>query len=138
MDTDGAGFLNGGYYFASGTFKRCPGFFITLSVYVYAGILRKMIKLATMNVKSENAENWIIFWNMLNQVISSLLSRQEKFNFLGWYVDETGGVWKALKDIYGEGVIKHKTVSCEKHFLWLKENFKSYKKYLKVQALLSF
>ena len=44
---------------------------------------------------------------MLNQVISSLLSRQEKFNFLGWYVDETGGVWKALKDIYGEGVIKH-------------------------------
>ena len=57
MDTDGAGFLNGGYYFTSGTFKRCPGFFITLSVYVYAGILRKMIKLATMNVKSENAEN---------------------------------------------------------------------------------
>ena len=75
---------------------------------------------------------------MLNQVISSLLSRQEKFNFLGWYVDETGGVWKALKDIYGEGVIKHKTVSCEKHFLWSIENFKSYKKYLKVQALLSF
>ena len=31
MDRDGTGFLNGEYYFADGTFKRCPGF-VTLSV----------------------------------------------------------------------------------------------------------
>ena len=53
---------------------------------------------------------------MLNQVISSFLNRQEKFNSLGWCVDEPGGVWKALKDIYREGVIKHKTLrNTEKH-----------------------
>ena len=87
MDRDGTGFLNGEYCFADGTFKRCPGF-VTLSVYVYVSLLRKMIKLATMEAKSENTENWLIFWNLLNQVISSFLSRKEKFNPIGWCINE--------------------------------------------------
>ena len=124
MDRDGTEFLNGEYCFADGTFKRCLGF-VTLSVYVYVGLLGKMIKLATMKAESENTENWLIFWNLLNQVISPFLSRKEKFNPFGWCVDEAGGVWKALRDIYGEEAIKHRTVSCEKHFSWSTENFKS-------------
>ena len=58
MDRDGTGFLNGEYYFADRTFKRCPGF-VTLSVYVYIGLLPKMIKLATIEAELENTENWL-------------------------------------------------------------------------------
>ena len=47
MDRDGTGFLNTEFGFANGAFKRCPGF-VTLSVYVYIGLLRKMIKLPIM------------------------------------------------------------------------------------------
>ena len=50
---------------------------------------------------------------------------QKKFNPIGRCVDEAERVWKALKDIYGEETIKHRTVTCEKHFLWSIENLKS-------------
>ena len=60
MDRGGTGFLNCKYCFADGTFKRCPQFF-NLSVHVFVGLLRKMIKLATMEAESENTKNWLIF-----------------------------------------------------------------------------
>ena len=111
MDRDGTRFLNDEYCFANGTFKGSTGF-VTLSVYVYVGLLRKMIKLATMEAESENTENLLIFWNLLNQAISSFLSRQGKFYPIGWCVDEAGCLWKVLKDIYREEAIKHRAVSC--------------------------
>ena len=75
-----------------------------------------VVTLATMEIEPENIENWLIFWNLPNQVISLFLSSRQKFNLIGWCVDQAGGVWKALKDICTEEAIKHKTVSCEKHF----------------------
>ena len=59
-DRDGTGFLNDEYCFADGTFKKCPRFVI-LPVYVYVGLLRKIIKLATMEAESKNTENFLIF-----------------------------------------------------------------------------
>ena len=59
-DRDGTGFLNDEYCFVDGTFKKCPRFVI-LPVYVYVGLLRKIIKLATMEAESENTENFLIF-----------------------------------------------------------------------------
>ena len=59
-DRDGTEFLNDEYCFADGTFKKCPRFVI-LPVYVYVGLLRKIIKLATMEAEPENTENLFIF-----------------------------------------------------------------------------
>ena len=48
MDRDGPEvFLNGAYCFADDTFKRCPRF-VTLSAFVYVGLLLNMFKLCTM------------------------------------------------------------------------------------------
>lgn len=44
INQDSNSFLNGEYYFADGTFKRCPDFFI-LAPYTYVTLLRKMVKL---------------------------------------------------------------------------------------------
>ena len=93
---DGSDFLNGEYRFADGTFKRCPGF-VTLSPFVYVGLLRKIVKLSTMEVESESAENWTIFWNLFNQVLSEHGKEPVLFNPIGWCVDEAGEIWKALK-----------------------------------------
>ena len=41
-----------------------------------------MIKLVTMEAESENTENCLIFWNLLNQVISSLLSSKRNLILL--------------------------------------------------------
>ena len=96
MYRDGIGFLNCKYHFADGTFKRCPGFF-NLSVNVYVDLLQKIIKLATMEAESQNTENWFIFCNLLNQVITLFFSRQEKYNPSRWCADEGKGLTKALK-----------------------------------------
>ena len=45
MNRDGTVFLN-----ADGTFKRCR-WFVTLSVYVYVGLLQNLIKLTTIEAK---------------------------------------------------------------------------------------
>ena len=47
------------------------------------------------------------------------------FNPIGWCVDEAGGIWKALKEAFGEDTTKYRTVSCEKHYMWSVDNFKN-------------
>ena len=58
MNQDSNLFLNGEYYFADGTFKRCADF-VTLEAYTYVGLLRKIVKLCSMETDSESAENWV-------------------------------------------------------------------------------
>ena len=58
MNQDSNLFLNGEYYFADGTFKRCADF-VTLEAYTYVGLLRKIVKLRSMEADSESAENWV-------------------------------------------------------------------------------
>ena len=58
MNQDSNLFLNGEYYFADGTFKRCADF-VTLEAYTYVGLLRKIVKLCSMEADSESAENWV-------------------------------------------------------------------------------
>ena len=96
MNCDGSDFLNGEYCFADGTFKRCPGF-VTLSAFVYVALLRKIVKLCTMEVASESAKNWTIFWNLFNQVLSKHTKEAVLFSPIGWCADEAGGIWKSLK-----------------------------------------
>ena len=55
MDRDGDNFLSDEYCFFDGTFKRCPGF-VTLAAHVYVELLRKIVKIATMECKSESTE----------------------------------------------------------------------------------
>ena len=58
MNQDSNLFLNGEYYFADGTFKRCADF-VTLEACTYVGLLRKIVKLCSMEADSESAENWV-------------------------------------------------------------------------------
>ena len=52
MDRDNPeAFLNGAYCFAHGTFKRYQGF-LTLSSFVYVGLLRKMVNLCTIEAET--------------------------------------------------------------------------------------
>ena len=105
MNCEEDGLLNGEYCFADGTFKRCPGF-VTLSAFVYVGLLRRIVKICTMEAESESTENWIIFWNLLNQVLSEHKQTNTNFNPIGWCVDEAGGLWKALKVFFLNMIFK--------------------------------
>ena len=82
------------YCFFDGTFKRCPGF-VTLGAHVYVEILRKVVKIATIECKTETM---IIFWTLLNEVLEQFTGKEGyKFNPKGWAVDEHGGNWAAIR-----------------------------------------
>ena len=68
-----------------------------MSAFVYVGLLRKIVKLCTMEVQFESTENWTIFWNLFNPLLSEYRIEPVMFNLIGWYVDEAGGISKALK-----------------------------------------
>lgn len=115
MDRHNREFLSEEYCYFDGTFKRCPGY-VTLSAFVYVSILQRTVKLATMECEQENADMMIIFWNNFNEVISKYLRIPEyKFNPTGWCVDEHGGNWEAIRQVFGEDAVG-RTVGCEFHY----------------------
>ena len=73
MDENSKGMLHNEYCFADGTLKRVRDD-VTLSAYVYVPLLRKMVKLATMEVESEHTSNWSLFWRFFNEVSLIYLS----------------------------------------------------------------
>lgn len=76
---------------------------------------KKTVKLATMECEHENAD-MIIVWNNFNELVSKYLKIPEyKFNPTGWCVDENGGNWEAIPQVFGEDAVK-RTVECEFHY----------------------
>ena len=67
MDRNGNGLLYEQYCYADATHKRCPGF-KTLTLWVYLPLLRKLVKLATMESSREDTEGFVQFWSLLNEV----------------------------------------------------------------------
>ena len=116
MDQDRADFLCDEYCYFDGTFKRCSGF-VTLGAHVYVEILRKVVKIATMECETESTETMVIFWNLVNEVLEAFTGEKGyKFNPKGWAVDEHAGNWASIRTVYGESAVNEKTVSCEFHF----------------------
>ena len=115
-DRENNDFLSDEYCFFDGTFKRCPGF-VTLGVHVYVDLLRKIVKIATMECESESTEKMTIFWSLLNEVLETFTGKKGyKFNPVGWAVDEHGGNWASIRAVYGEEAVNARTVSCGFHF----------------------
>ena len=83
MDCNENDFLANEYCFFNGTFKRCPGF-VTLGAHVYVEMLRRIVKIATMECESESKEMMVIFWSLLNEVLEKFTGRKDyKFNPIG-------------------------------------------------------
>lgn len=67
MDRSGQGLLCEQYCYADATHKRCPSF-KTLTLWVCHPLLRKLVKLATMESSREDTEAFIQYWSLLNEV----------------------------------------------------------------------
>ena len=90
MDKDGQHFMAKEYCFFDGNHKRCRGF-ITLGCYVYHPLLRRIIRLASMEVDTEDSQSVQKFWTLFNKVLSDYKGEDGyRFNPLGWCADEAG------------------------------------------------
>ena len=86
-------------YFFDGSHKRCKGF-KTITVAFYHPLVRKMVKILTIDVKSETSESFVVMWELLNECLQKLTKNKNyKFNPTGWMADENGANWNGMEKV---------------------------------------
>ena len=99
------GFLKNEYCFCDGTHKRCPDF-VTLGVFVFVPVLKRIVKICSMEAESESSENWAKLWTLFNLMIKGYSNDPlKRFNPTGWVCDG-GGLWCGIRDVFGAEAIK--------------------------------
>ncbi|MDA8032385.1 MAG: hypothetical protein MPK62_14925, partial [Alphaproteobacteria bacterium] len=84
-----------------GMHKRCTGW-KTLTLWVYHNASRKLLRLATMEVKGETSENVALFWRLFNEVLAEVKGEPGyQFNPCGWITDEAGANFNGIGMVYG-------------------------------------
>lgn len=76
MDKDSGGVLSGEYVYIDAKHDRCRGY-KTLTLWVQHPVYRKLLNLAVMDVEAENSENLIQFWQILNEMLQEVTSKND-------------------------------------------------------------
>ena len=100
--------------FFDGSHSRCTDF-ISLDLWV---IVRRIICLASMKVRSEKTKEVTIFWELLNEMLEQLTKKPGyKFNPNYIMFDEGGTNFTSVDGVFGEEFVKHRVVSYQWHFM---------------------
>jgi hypothetical protein len=127
MDRDGSGVLKDEFAFVDAKHDRRRGF-KSVTLWTYHPVMRKLLRLAVMEVEEENGENLTQFWNLLNEMLQEISGITDyKFNPCGFVADEHHANWTSIRDVFGVGAIE-RVMSCEFHF---KQSVQRHAKYLK-------
>ena len=104
--------------FFDGSHSRCTGY-ISLGLWVHHPALRRVIRLVSMEVKSESTENLVLFWRLVNEMLQKLgkKGKDYKFNPKFLMTDEAGAHFAACRIVFGDEWVKEKCVTCQWHFL---------------------
>lgn len=98
-----------------GMHKRCVGW-KTLTSWVYHMASRKLMRLATCEVKGETSESCAQFWKLVNQMLREVTKKKNyKFNPKYFIVDEAGANFNGIQEVFGEEGVR-KTKTCKFHF----------------------
>ena len=99
-----------------GTHSRCVGF-KTLGLFFLHPGMRKLLRIASMEVRSEGTQNIHWFWKLLNSALREITSdSQAMFNPAQIMVDENGANFCGVREEFGLGYTLEKVVSCQMHF----------------------
>ena len=87
-----------------------------LTLWVYHNASRKLLRLATMEVKGETSENVVLFWRLFNEVLAEVKGEPGyQFNPCGWITDEAGANFNGIGMVYGQQALQ-KSYSCRFHY----------------------
>ena len=116
MDCSKDGALNDQECFFDGMFSRCKDW-ITLACWVYHPASRRLMKIATMEVRSERTQHIALFWNLLNEALREHTGVADYiFNPVAFMVDEAGANHCGIQEAFGEEVATTKVITCQSHF----------------------
>lgn len=98
-----------------GAHKRCFGF-KTLGLFVYHPGMRRLLRIASMEVRSETTENVHWFWKILNKVLSEVNGKPTQFNPKAIMVDEAQANYTGVEQVFGWDFRREKVISCQQHY----------------------
>ena len=77
--------------------------FISFALWLIHGPMREMLRLASMEMRTENTNDISIFFTLFNEVLQKV-SGIEGYKFNPWcfMCDEGGANYRAVRDVYGE------------------------------------
>ena len=81
--------------------------------------MRRILKMAAMEVRSESQENISYFWKLWNEVLQIVGAKDAnyKFNPRNIMVDSSGANYCAVKLVFGIEYMSQKLISCQWHFM---------------------
>ena len=100
-----------------GAHSRCSEF-ISLGLWVMHPSMRQIIRLASMEVRTEHTDELSIFWILLNEMLAKLTKKPNyKFNPRHILFDEAGANFTSVKGVFGDDFVKQRVVTCQWHFM---------------------
>ena len=91
--------------------------FKTLSLFTLHPALKKLVRIASMEVKSESTQHIAIFWLLLNEVLEQYSGIQDyKFNPTTIIVDEAGANYCSIQEVFGKEFVTKRVIGCQMHF----------------------
>ena len=103
--------------FFDGSHSRCTDF-ISLGLWMLHTPMRRIIRLASMEVRTEKTEELTIFWELLNEMLEKITKKTGyKFNPNYIMFDEAGANFTSVKGVFGDEFVKNRVVSCQWHFM---------------------
>ena len=105
-----------------GAHNRCRDF-ISLALWVYHTSMRKLLKLACMECRTESSKTVGMFFRIWNKalMVASGKSTPYIFNPRNIMVDSAGSNYRGIKEVYGLSYMSNKIISCQWHFLNIME-----------------
>ena len=104
--------------FFDGCHSRCTGF-ISIGRWVQHPSMRCVIRLASMEVRSEATEDIAIFFKLINEMLQIVGKKEEGYKFNPRYIlcDEAGGNIRRIKEALGLEFAAARVVTCQWHFM---------------------
>ena len=98
-----------------GTFNRMWGF-VSFALCIYHPTLRKVLRLANMEMRSEKTEDVSIFFTLFNEILEKVTGKNSyKFN-PRCFVCDGGANFTGQKEVCGEEFVKDRVYGCQWHF----------------------
>ena len=91
--------------------------FKSFALWLIHGPVRKMLRLASMEMKSENTNDISIFFTLFNEVLEQVSGiKGYKFNLSCFMCDERGTNYRAVREVHGEEFCRDQVRGCQFHF----------------------
>lgn len=105
-----------------GAHNRCRDF-ISLALWLYHTSMRKLLKLACMECRTESSQTIGMFFKIWNKALAVASGRSTPYFFNPKHimVDSAGSNYRGIKEVFGLNYMNHKLISCQWHFLNIME-----------------